>query len=196
LQAAGSARASGSGLGPGEERTGQGPAIIPLDLTPGQYHTITVSYTGDGMFTAYLVDNDGERIPGALAISYGEYAGTHLVELGRLGEATAVDIQESDGPWSVTLQDLNDAPTWPAQTSGEGETVLRIDQSALSGDTTVVGTHDGESNFIVWAYTEAEFGDRLLFNEIGPYDGDSQEALPSDAIALEIRADGAWTLNQ
>lgn len=187
--------AGSGGLSPGEERTGQGPAIVSLDLPPDAFHTITVTFSGEGTFAAYLVDDEGEHVGSALGISYQDYSGTHLVELGATVTPTAVDIEDADGEWTLLLQDLNEAPTWPAETSGEGEMVMRIDPTALDGETVVEGTHDGESNFIVRAHqAEGDFYD-LLFNEIGEYSGEAQSPVSGDSVALEIDADGSWTLS-
>lgn len=62
-----------------------------------------------------------------------------------------------------------------------------------SADHLLVATisHDGSSNFAIESHSAD--GDRdLLVNEIGSYDGTVRM---SDAVALEINADGNWTID-
>jgi hypothetical protein len=49
-------------------------------------------------------------------------------------------------------------------------------------------THKGESNFVVYLYTEDD--SELLINEIGNYSG---EQIMSTGLVV-IEADGTWTL--
>jgi hypothetical protein len=53
----------------------------------------------------------------------------------------------------------------------------------------VVLTHNGSSNFIVWAYGDEQ---QLLVNTIGAYSG-SRPLISEGSWFLEIDADGAWT---
>jgi hypothetical protein len=184
------------GLRVGEERDGEGPTIIPLDLSGADHHTLSLSYSGEGFFSARLVDADGEYVESLGSGSDG-YTGIFPADVGVLfGDPAAVDITDSgEGTWTVGLADLNDSPLWPEQTEGEGDVVLRIDPDALDGPTTITGSHDGESNFIVWAYSGAEdIRSPLLFNEIGEFSGESTEELSADQIVLHVQADGAWTV--
>lgn len=189
--------AGSGGLAPGQERTGEGAAIVALDLPTGGVHTVTLSFTGTDYFEATLVDGGGGLV-GFLGSGSGDYTGTHLLGEGMAttgDPAAAVDIVAADGgSWAVLVQDLADAPAWPFQTEGTGNVVLRIDPGAVGDPIPVTGTHAGVSNFIVWAYSEVDFGDRLLFNEIGAFSGASQELLTSEAFVLAIQADGEWTL--
>ncbi|QSB13345.1 hypothetical protein JQS43_17155 [Natronosporangium hydrolyticum] len=185
----------GSGLSAGETRTGEGPTIVSLNLDPDSLHAITVTYPGDGMFTAKLIDDSGEQVGGALAISFGAHSGTYLVELGHFGGSpTAVDIEDSEGEWELELHNLDDVPAWPSETTGEGDSVLRIDWDALDEGVGMAGEHDGSSNFIVVGHQANDQGYNLLFNEIGVFSGESQESLVREAVALEIVADGEWVI--
>jgi hypothetical protein len=190
----------GEGLGPGEEQSGEGPTIIPLDLPTDSLHIVTMEYSGEGFFSSALVDEAGETISTLGSTEFGEtdYAGVWPLDVGLfgLGPAAAIDITNADsGTWTVRVEDVSAAPAWPATTEGEGDTVLRVDASAVGDSVSPHGTHDGESNFIVWAYSgEEDFNDRLLFNLIGAVDEDSAEPLTSDQVLLHIQADGSWTL--
>ena len=199
----GQTQGSGSGeLAPGQERSGDGPALVSLNLPPNANHMITVSFEGDGLFQAQLIDSDGDIVQ-MLASEYGDftrtpYTATRLVELAifGIGEAAAVEISEAEGEWSLMLQDIQEAPLWPDVTSGTGASVLRVDPDAVDDQLTLEGTYDGESNFIVWSHTPEEFGSTLLFNEIGDYSGESQRPMEPGTFVMEIQArwDGEWTL--
>lgn len=76
---------------------------------------------------------------------------------------------------------------------GQGDQVVRIRATKNPG--LLKFTHDGESNFIVWAVNPAGKKDQLLTNEIGPYKGTVlyNDRRGKGIAALEIKADGAWT---
>jgi hypothetical protein len=182
----------GDALGVGEERTGQGPAIVPLELASGSFHILTVTYEGTGAFVSNLVDGNQEYAA-ELASSFGaSYTGTHVVELGAFTSVAAVDIQQSEGDWSLLLQPLDEAEVWPDVTEGTGNTVLRL-EPGTDLPAAATGTHDGESNFIVWAYDGEQYGNYLLFNEIG--EGSWETEMPANTIAFSVRADGDWTIS-
>jgi hypothetical protein len=158
---------------------------------------VTITYTGEGFFSSQLVDGNGEYVGslGSSPFDTTEYTGTWPLDLGLLGAAAAaIDITNADGPWTVEVNDISEAPVWPQQTDGTGDTVLQIDPNAASDAVSVTGTHDGDSNFIVWAYSPEEFNDRLLFNVIGEFDGDADETFSSEQLILHVQADGNWTV--
>jgi hypothetical protein len=103
------------------------------------------------------------------------------VGLSGSGPPAAIHITNAEtGTWTVRVQDISEAPVWPDVTEGQGDTVLQVDTSAVGDDTRPHGTHDGESNFIVWADSaEEDFNDRLLFNLIGVVDDDASDTFSS-----------------
>lgn len=84
---------------------------------------------------------------------------------------------------------------------GAPGTVLRGDGDAVTGAvplsaglSAVRGTHGGAANFAVFAY-QADGSSDLLFNEIGPYDGEAALRLDSSStVVFEVMADGPWML--
>jgi hypothetical protein len=179
-----------SGLGPGQERTGAGPAIITLDLPADTLHTVTLTHSGEGVFHARLLD-DHEEFTRGLGSGFGEFSGTYPLELRAYGEPHAVDIVEADGSWTVQIQPLSEAPLWPDQTTGSGAAVLQIDPSATSAGASVSISHQGQSNVFVWEHVEGDYAD-LIVNEIGEYSGEVD--LRAGAFVLEIDADGEWSI--
>ncbi|MDP9841690.1 hypothetical protein [Streptosporangium lutulentum] len=77
--------------------------------------------------------------------------------------------------------------------SGEGDQVVRISATKTPG--LLEFSHNGESNFIVWAVNQRGKKQDLLANTIGPYKGTVlyNSTAGSAIAALEIKADGAWT---
>jgi hypothetical protein len=62
---------------------------------------------------------------------------------------------------------------------------------SAEGFVTAKVTHRGSSNFVVRAYGDSQ---ELLINEIGKYSGEI--LIPSGTLALEIEADGPWTVQR
>ncbi|WP_101788632.1 hypothetical protein [Nonomuraea indica] len=85
-------------------------------------------------------------------------------------------------------------PTAATMYRGEGDDVIRI--PATSTPSIVKATHQGESNFIVWALTSGGKETDLVANAIGDYKGTA--AFNTDSTskirALSVKADGSWTL--
>lgn len=87
------------------------------------------------------------------------------------------------------------ATTDPSETltyEGTGDTVLQVDVH----DEPRVATfsHNGGSNFAVWAVDSLGENQDLLVNTIGPYEGQSR--LPAGAFLLAITSEGDWTLTR
>jgi hypothetical protein len=191
---------TGDTLGPGEEQSGQGPTIIPIDLSGGSDYTVSLEYDGDDYFSTTLVDEAGEVVVYLGSTEFGQtgYSGVWPLTTGMTGynEPAAIDITNGEtGTWTVRINDLSEAPAWPEVTEGTGDSVLRIEPGAVTDPVALDGTHDGESNFIVWAYSgEDDYNDLLLFNLIGAVDERAEVELTSSQIVLHVQADGAWTL--
>ncbi|MEU6729925.1 hypothetical protein ABZ917_40000 [Nonomuraea wenchangensis] len=89
------------------------------------------------------------------------------------------------------------APTVTAAAAtyrGEGDDVVRI--PATSAPSIVKATHQGESNFIVWALDSSGKQAALVANAVGDYKGTRAfNTIGTRKIrSLEVTADGAWTL--
>lgn len=168
---------------------GYGATVVSLDLPDDYLHTVAFTHTGESNFAVWSVDEDGESID-LLVNEIGDYQGARPLDFDV--EPVALDI-EADGTWQAIVQVLQRAPLWPEQTSGTGATVLVADPAETRGLTVVRLTHDGQSNVVLWAYTDDGEWD-LLVNEIGEYSG--EQRLPSGTVVLEIDADGDWTLQR
>lgn len=165
---------------------GSGADVVAVNLDPDFAHIATITHHGSRNFAVWTVDANGSRLD-LVVNEIGSYSGVRPIDFRDRPAAFQI---ESDGEWTILVQALDKAPRWPDHSAGTGSAVLVVAPEAVQGLTTVTITHSGESNFVVWAY-----GDRntdLLVNEIGPYSG--KTILPAWAVAIEIEADGAWTM--
>ena len=165
---------------------GVGADVVALDLDPEFAHIATITHHGSSNFVVWTVDANGSRMD-LVVNEIGNYSGVRPIDF---QESPAALQVEADGAWTIVVQALEKAPRWPGQSSGTGSAVLVVDPGAVQGLTTVTITHAGDSNFVVWAYGGRNAD--LLVNEIGSYSGTT--ILPTWAVALEIEADGAWTI--
>ncbi|MGY1624261.1 hypothetical protein ACI789_18840 [Geodermatophilus sp. SYSU D00965] len=159
-----------------------------VTLTATDPRVLTISHSGGSNFAVWSVDSQGQDID-LLVNEIGSYSGAHPLNFLEGEEAAALKI-EADGPWHVTSAPLSSAPTWDgtAPYSAEGAAVVWV-EGAASGLTPVTFTHEGESNFAVFAYGD----DRdLLVNEIGAYTGET--LLPTGTLVLVVEADGPWSI--
>lgn len=168
--------------------SGSGDQVIAVEKPDrGQSAIAVVTMGGDSNNIIWALDQGLEKTD-LLVNEIGPYSGQALVDLRTSrGETRFLEIR-SGGSWTVELRPLSSAASFANQASGAGDAVLRYTRS---GGAVARFTHDGESNFIVWAYRDDGRSD-LLVNEIGSYDGSTAIRGPA---WLEVRADGNWTID-
>lgn len=159
---------------------GRGDDIIDIPVVTDDAVVATFTHQGSSNFAVVSFDSSGNRIS-LLVNEIGNYSGT--VPLNFSSPPSELEIT-ADGAWTVTISDVRDQPVYDGTATGSGDQVLLV----TVGAGRLAATHDGRSNFAMLAW-----GDRrtLMINEIGSYSGTVR--LP-DAVALEITADGNWTL--
>ncbi|RBY79797.1 hypothetical protein DQ238_09120 [Geodermatophilus sp. TF02-6] len=169
-----------------QEYPGAGASVVTLTATGPRILTIT--HSGGSNFAVWSVDARGQDID-LLVNEIGSYTGVHPLNFLEGEEAAALKI-EADGRWSVTSAPLTSAPSWDgaAPYSTDGSAVVLV-TGVAQGLTSVTLTHQGESNFAVWAYGDSR---DLLVNEIGSYTGET--LLPPGTVVLEVQADGPWSI--
>jgi hypothetical protein len=160
---------------------------VQLGLSTDEPYIATITHSGEGNFSVWAIDEDGNRLE-LLVNTIGNYKGVRPLNL--TADPAVLEI-DADGDWQVRVQMLDQAPVWNGKAAGTGPAVLLVDQSGVSGLTTVRITHSGESNFVVWAYGDTS---DLLVNEIGEYSG--EELLSAGTVVLDIEADGDWTVER
>lgn len=167
--------------------SGTGSEVVILDPLGEDVFYAHVTHDGSSNVALWSVDENGQDID-LLVNDIGGYEGEVALNFGEDPAALRV---EADGDWSIDLVPLREAPRWDGSTAfeGTGDSVVIVDGVA-DGLTPVTLTHDGESNFAIWAWGES-YPD-LIVNDIGAYDGTT--LLPDGSLVLQVTADGAWTI--
>lgn len=171
-----------------QEFSGSGDDVIDVSVPDDVPAILVLTHQGSANF---IVQGHGEQgdFPDVLVNAIGNYDGTRPVNFGRTEALRELEIQ-ADGPWTISLRPLSDAPAAEAGSSaGSGDAVVRVDGGGRGAF-----THDGSANFIVEAYEDfGSFDGMPIVNEIGPYDGTVR--VPSGTQVLVIQADGNWTFD-
>ena len=161
---------------------GSGDDIIDVPVITDAPVVATFTHSGSRNFAVISFDENGGRLD-LLVNTIGGYEGTTPFNFSV--PPAELEITASGG-WTVTLSDLRDRPEFDGSASGSGDAVLFV---TTDGER-LAATHDGASNFVIRSWGNQR---SLLVNEIGPYSGTVR--LP-EALALEIKADGSWTLEE
>lgn len=122
----------------------------------------------------------------------GSYSGKTIYGLSGASASSPLNRLQvnAKGAWTMTVGGLSTArqlASFPV--SGSGDDVLLVSNPA---DVATL-SHDGKSNFAVWAATDNS-GVDLVVNEIGRYNGTVILPYDSGAMLIAITADGNWTL--
>ena len=140
--------------------------------------------SGKRNFIVREYDVNGERE--LLVNEIGNYDGYVLL----VGDSPILFEIKSSGEWSYTIEALPKVPE--KSFSGTGDYVTGI--TYLDGGSWHF-THDGDSNFVVWAYSNDDRD--LIVNTIGSYDGNALLTVPAGSYTFfEITADGNWTIEK
>lgn len=156
---------------------GRGDKILKFDSGP---FIATLTHAGSSNFVAYSLTTDLDE-DDLLVNEIGRYKGTVLAGSDEYGGMKI----EADGSWTLSMIPIEAADIKTGPVKGKGSAVFYWG----IGDNMIVDvTHKGESNFVVYLYTEDD--SELLINEIGNYSG---EQIMSTGLVV-IEADGTWTL--
>lgn len=171
------------GLESYETISGSGDDVVTDIMVGNGIYRVHFTHSGRSNFIvkSYDADNDRELLINEI----GRYDGYVLL----LGTAPYSFEIGADGAWTYEVERLTE--TNETSFSGKGDYVTSLSSAAKSGAWKF--THDGDSNFAIWAYTTE--GRDLLVNEIGVYDGKKMVEIPDNSnIMFEITADGNWTI--
>jgi len=167
--------------------SGNGDKVVPLNL-PNVPVVIRLTHNGSSNFIVWSLDKSFGKVD-LLVNEIGRYSGTRQMQFDAREPVAGLEIR-ADGAWTYEISRLSDEPTQSCRIAGSGDSVVSISNFTSSGGPATL-THNGSSNFIVWAWG---FPDRdLLVNEIGSYSGTVLVA--SGLYAWEVSADGSWTIN-
>ena len=167
--------------------SGTGSEVVILDPLGEDVFYAHVTHDGSSNVALWSVDENGQDID----LLVNEIGGDEGEVAVNFGEDPAALRVEADGDWSIELVHLGEAPRWDGESVHEdrGDSVVIVDGVA-DGLAPVTLTHDGESNFAIWAWGES-YPD-LIVNDIGAYDGTT--LLPDGSLVLQVTADGTWTI--
>jgi hypothetical protein len=169
--------------------SGAGDDIVDVEIPANTLAIATLTHNGDSNFTVWTYNDAGEN-QNLVANEIGNYEGASEVNFEFNREVAGFDIT-ADGAWSIVINPASDARAIGASGgSGAGDDVVTVD--ALAGEAVDL-THDGESNFVIWAYDADGEATGLVVNEIGAYQGTRR--IPAGTRWLEVQADGAWTIS-
>lgn len=168
--------------------SGTGSEVVILEPFGEDVFFATVTHSGSSNIALWSVDENGQDID-LLVNDIGNYAGQ--VAFNFREDPAAIRV-EADGEWTIELVHLSEAPRWDGEAPYEakGDSIVIVDGVA-DGLTPVALTHDGESNFAIWAWGESH--PDLIVNDIGAYDGTT--LLPDGSLVLQVNADGTWTIS-
>lgn len=173
------------------ELSGVGDSVPRFDIPEGVPAIAAATHTGGANFAIVTLSEAGEQND-LLVNTIGNYSGTVLFDEQDGQHSVAFEVT-ADGPWTITVRPVTEARSWDGETAlvGASDDVVRVDP-AVSGLLTADVSHSGAGNFAIIAYGGGPFGQELLVNEIGAYNG---EVLIGDGtFLLEVAADGSWSI--
>ena len=172
-------------LGTFEETTytGSSDDVVTLENT-GSPILLECSYSGEGNFIVYTVDDAGENV-GLLVNTIGAYSGV-VTDYQEYLDVTMLSVQAS-GDWSITVKPMDAMEELSNGETYSGDGVYYIDEEELS---TIDMTNSGESNFIVYGVGSSY---DLLANEVGEYSGTVIWTEPQSFFI--VTSDGDWSIS-
>ncbi len=165
-----------------ESQSFKGSGDKVLKFSEGPF-TVELTHSGSSNFAVYSMDTNLDD-DDLLVNDIGKYKGTVLASSDENGGLRI----EGDGKWTAKVTPIAGLFANPVSgdTSGTGDSVFAWE---IPDRSVVTITHKGDSNFVVYSYTED--GADLLVNEIGNYTGEQVV----DYGVIAVQADGKWTLS-
>lgn len=165
--------------------TGSGDAVTKAVTLKEGFLITKAKHEGESNFIVTLYTSDGEY-EGLIANEIGDYNSKQGV---MIPAGNYVFEVQADGEWSLELSQHVPVEDVLKQGSAKGFGNDVVFMELAKGTYTVTSSHDGKSNFIIWANESM-----LLANEIGQYSGSNiQKVSESGLYMMNINADGNWT---
>ena len=170
-------------------------ATVTDEFRAVRFTTILYEYDGTGRFSVALRDVGADEVATVLVDESAPASGA--VGVGLPDGSYALDI-DADGDWEIDLGEP-EAPTEgradpPVRIAGEGPEVFG--KLAVNDQVTVSALYEGDSEFIVRAWDEANTGespDATIFEEQGDFDGETSIEL-SGFLYITVEADGPYQI--
>ena len=154
---------------------------------------VEASHSGGSNFVVSVVGNGVDEL---MVNEIGSYSGTVAME-NLLRGRYRMSIQ-ADGSWSIRYrqpQPRGGEPGILRTFQGSGSDVIQV-RSPEDLQPIITARNTGDSNFVVqlMAYGDEVTGSELLFNEIGPYSGETLTDIPRGDYLLAVQAAGSWSI--
>ncbi len=185
------ASAAESDAAPAPQRLrGSGMRVVSMKVASPTPVVVAGTHTGSSNFIVEVLGEGSDITFNEI----GAFTGSTLIT--GLSIGTHRVTVDADGAWTLTVTQPtppDDATGLPGSITGKGQAVVwvRADESIAP---IITGTHKGESNFIVDIVSADGSGAGNLFNEIGPFTGETTTGIPAGAYLIEIIADGSWSV--
>lgn len=129
-----------------------------------------------------VVTSNGDE--GLLVNTIGAYSGSHVINVYEDSMTTRFEI-EARGRWTLTIDDINEAPKFEEAATGRGDAAFwmlgSFDSAAIK--------NDGDRNFIVRTFGSGDDG--LIVNDIGAYSGVKPMTGPT---LVQVESTGKWSI--
>ena len=166
------------------ELHGSGDDRVAVDIPGDDPAILHLTHDGSTYARVSSVDSDGQRIQ-RIVRERGTYEGARPLNFDG-PPVSALDIS-ADGDWSIVIRPLTDARQARGRIEGAGdEVVLLADHDAAA----LEATHHGRSRFNVRTWGHLRLG---MVGAVGDYEG--RVELHPEVVAIEVVADGDWTLD-
>lgn len=164
---------------------GKGATVTDKVTLPSGRNRVLSTHQGEGHFGIWgYLDNGDKEL---LANDIGNVTAQRpLVATGGVYFEVS-----ADGPWTITIEALQNDPAAAQGVSGNGEYVSGLFTPARLGPVPYNFSHTGEDNFIIWVRCAG--GDDLLVNEIGSVSGSAVVEFEQGPCFWDVQADGAWS---
>lgn len=191
-------------LSPVSENTGwlldrasfSGSGQVVTDTFPASFFTTFVyEHDGSSNFIVELINDDTGDREAILVNKIGQTAGA--VGTGPPDANYLLEVN-ADGNWSIELgEPYAPEDEWgvpPATISGDANGVFG--EVEIDGRVTVSGQHEGDENFMVMMWDEANtgpFADELAVNDIGQFEGETSVQLKG-LFYVTVKANGPYRI--
>ena len=162
-----------------QEYSGDGDDVIDVSITEPAMVTFSCP---ECTRNTVLKTNGRESL---LVNTIGSYSGSHVINVYD-GSITTEFTITARSYWTLTVDDITQAPVFTAAGSGAGDTLIWMNSTFSRAQI----TNDGSSNFIVHCYGSSS-SRSLVVNEIGAYSGVKPMTGP---CLVQVESTGNWSI--
>jgi hypothetical protein len=174
--------------------SGSGSKVVVLRIARAQPLVVSAQASGSSNFVVKIVHSGGSEL---LVNEIGAYVGQSMWPDATSGKVRVV--VDAEGAWKLRFTQpvpSNQATRIPRTLKGVGPRVVSI-RTLSKVQPTVKASNNGDSNFVVYlvGYGTTS-GQALIFNEIGPFHGETvtDDEIPAGGYLLWVDAVGPWTI--